>query len=71
MVDLIFVDDQLSVKTTKFTFLLGNLYKYNIIPLTTKVKQEKSFAIHWISCRENLRRSCFVCIESAEESHCS
>ena len=30
-----------------------------------KVKLEKSFAVHWIAfkCKENLCRSCFICIE--------
>ena len=36
------------------------------------LKQEKIFAIHWISFkfREKFCRSCSVCNESAEESHC-
>ena len=39
----------------------------------TKVEQEKSFAVHWISfkCRENFCESHLIYIESAEESHCS
>ena len=33
----------------------------------TKVKREKSFAVHWISFkhRESIRVFCFICIESA------
>ena len=31
----------------------------------TKVKQEKSFAVHWIlfKCRESFHGPCFICIE--------
>ena len=43
------------------------------IRLMTKVKQEKSLIIPWISskCRENFYGFCFICLESAGESHCS
>ena len=36
----------------------------------TKVKREKSFAVHWISskCKENFCSFCFICMESAPES---
>ena len=38
----------------------------------TKAKQEKSFVVCWITSKywENIRSYCFICMESAKESHC-
>ena len=50
---------------------IGILYVISL-GITTKVKQEKSFTVHWISskCKENFGSFCFICMESAKESHC-
>ena len=38
----------------------------------TKASQEKNFTIYgFIQILDKLLRFCFICIESAEESHCS